>query len=58
MNDNSDVVAALNTTADGGPSLTLFDKDGKARLTVSLDHDGNPFMTLFDKGGRERRWKS
>ena len=45
LNSDGEPVAELNTTEDGDPCFTLFDKDHEARFIVRLV-DGRPELTL------------
>ena len=36
---------------NGGPSLTLFDEQGKCRASLALSKDGSSSLSFYDKGG-------
>ena len=39
----------VSVRVEGGPSLQLFDDDGKPRLLASISPDGTPSFVLFDE---------
>jgi hypothetical protein len=44
----------LSTAADGSPSLSLSDKDGRTRALLATFPDGSPGLSLYDKDSKLR----
>jgi hypothetical protein len=53
-NKMGEIVALLHSSSDGSPQISLFDRQKKLRMSLSLRANGTPVMSLLDADSRDR----